>query len=82
MGLNGPDSEQVLDTLHTLGIAEGWRSIGRKMIRIDGVPAGHAEATPALLSDINFPALEVEVTRLPKPFVDVDTLALRGDIVV
>ena len=40
------------------------------------------EATPAALAEVNYPALDVEVTRLPKPFVEVDTLALRGDIVV
>lgn len=48
IGLNGADSELVLETLHTLGVAEGWRSIGRKMIRTDGLQADPVAATAAL----------------------------------
>jgi 2-keto-4-pentenoate hydratase len=48
IGLNRAESEQVLETLHTLGVADGWQPVGRKMIIEGGRDQFGASARPSL----------------------------------
>ena len=48
IGLNREESEQVLETLHTLGVADGWQLVGRKMITEGGRDQCGASAVPSL----------------------------------
>jgi 2-keto-4-pentenoate hydratase len=48
LGLDGEESARVLDTLHTLGVAEGWQLAGRKMILGEPRAANESVQLPSL----------------------------------
>ena len=47
-GLNREDSERVLDTLHTLAVADGLRLVGRKMISVPQGDQAQSVGLPSL----------------------------------
>jgi len=48
LGLNGEEAERVLETLHTLSVADGARLVGRKMIPISPQDPSAQSAVPSL----------------------------------
>lgn len=46
------------------------------------VIATEDDQTPAFLTSIGFPTLNIQISNLPRPFVDADMLVMRGDILV
>lgn len=48
LGLDREESVRVLDTLHTLGVAEGWQLVGRKMILGESIATSEAVQLPRL----------------------------------
>ena len=48
LGLNGEEAERVLETLHTLSVADGSRLVGRKMIPVSPQDSSAQTGVPSL----------------------------------
>jgi len=48
LGLNGEEAERVLETLHTLSVADGWQLVGRKMIPFTPHDPAEQSGVPSL----------------------------------
>ncbi len=46
------------------------------------VVATEDDLTGAMLAEVGFPTLNISVSSIPRPFVEADTLIIRGDIVI